>query len=185
MSSIILQARLSVAAVALIFILVAPLLAAAQSSSTVRICPPEPFYNGTCDPPCTRCDGSTCIIENPVTNPGNVLQCPEGRPCKILCFSVAGSVTICQGVIIQCPQNASCDLICSGGTCKMAYMQCPVGGKHSCSASCDNLSYIGSFKCDNATACNCNSACQTPAQVCIFMIQHHLYDKNTCSILLL
>eukprot|EP01122_Echinamoeba_exundans_P018028 TRINITY_DN9951_c0_g1_i1.p1 TRINITY_DN9951_c0_g1~~TRINITY_DN9951_c0_g1_i1.p1 ORF type:complete len:1160 (+),score=67.66 TRINITY_DN9951_c0_g1_i1:174-3653(+) len=164
MVSIRFQGRIYAAKIVAALALFALVGAAAQSSSSVRICPPEPSFNGTCDFPCTRCEGSTCIIENPITNPGNTLECPEGRPCKILCFSVAGSTSVCSGIIIKCPQNASCDLICTGGSCSMAYMSCPVGGKHSCSATCDNLSYIGSFKCDNSTACNCNSACPTRAQ---------------------
>lgn len=139
---------------------------AAQTPTDVRVCPAEPIANSTCPSECSRCEGSVCIIENPGL--GVNVVCPTGLSCKVLCFFAGGLRSGCQAIIVNCPRDASCDLVCTSGSCELAYMNCPAGGRYSCSAQCDSASAIGTFRCDNATACNCNQACPTLNQVLYF-----------------
>jgi hypothetical protein len=103
----------------------------------------------TCPMVCNDClpDG-TCIIQ--CINSGdcsNDVVCPPGRPCEVICGTLA-----CQANI-DCTAASSCDITCSGISSCSGNVSCGTG---SCYVTCSGVD-----SCDGVVSCQDSCACQT------------------------
>jgi hypothetical protein len=103
---------------------------------------------GGCDPACTMCRGTTCVIQ--CDAPGSCaaqIVCPAGQPCEVVCDGASS----CAGGV-DCTAATSCNLTCSGdGSC--GALACGTGP---CDVECS-----GASSCDSGIVCTESCACRT------------------------
>lgn len=104
---------------------------------------------GPCPASCTRCEGSTCVIECPGASCLKLLKCPPGRDCEIQCKGNSA----CSGMVMTCPKEYGCRVRCPGNQ------------------SCSSLSIEAKssskvcLTCDKENSCSAISA-QVPSNTC-------------------
>ncbi len=124
-----------------------------------------------CPPGCTTCSTTqkTCTINCQFGGCDNLVVCPAGYKCDILC----NTDNSCRDGI-NCMAGASCNIECSGKQACRG-VQCGAGP---CDVGCSGMSSCEGVRCNNS--CACDVSC-TGSQACSEIACPSLACRNTTS----
>lgn len=102
-----------------------------------------------CDPSCTSCNGTLCIITCNSPDSCASVTCPAGLDCRVDC-TAAGSCAA-----VDCGLATSCDVNCGGSGSCATQVKC---NTNACDVACTGVSSCaGGVDCDQS--CQCDTSC--------------------------